>query len=53
LLCSKNVILAERLSQNAFDWLLSEIKAKFEMAVVQPGEMVGAIAAQSLGEPAT
>jgi len=32
---------------------LGEIKSKFDMARVNPGEMVGSIAAQSLGEPAT
>jgi len=53
LLCSKNVILNERLTAPALEWLLAEIKSKFEQSVVSPGEMVGAIAAQSLGEPAT
>ena len=53
MLCSKNVLLNERLSQPAFEWLIAEIKTKFEQAVVSSGEMVGAIAAQSLGEPAT
>ena len=53
LLCSKNVILNERLTVPALEWLLAEIKSKFESSVISPGEMVGAIAAQSLGEPAT
>lgn len=53
LLCSKNVILNERLTVPALEWLLAEIKSKFESSIVQPGEMIGAIAAQSLGEPAT
>lgn len=30
-----------------------EIETRFKAAVAQPGEMVGALAAQSLGEPAT
>lgn len=47
------MILNERLNKLAFDWLLAEIKSKYEQAVVSAGEMVGAIAAQSLGEPAT
>uniref|UniRef100_A0A8C3N8R1 DNA-directed RNA polymerase subunit n=1 Tax=Geospiza parvula TaxID=87175 RepID=A0A8C3N8R1_GEOPR len=38
-------------SGGAFDWLLGEIESKFNQA--HPGEMVGALAAQSLGEPAT
>lgn len=53
LLSSKNVILHERLSEAALTWILAEIKSKFESAVVQPGEAVGPLAAQSLGEPAT
>jgi len=30
MLCAKNVIMKERLSAPAFDWLLEEIKSKFE-----------------------
>ena len=36
----------------AFDWLLGEIQDRFLQHRVQPGEMVGALAAQSIGEPA-
>ncbi len=53
LLCSKNVILSERLNQRAFDWVIGEIKSRFEQSIVNPGEMIGPIAAQSIGEPAT
>jgi DNA-directed RNA polymerase II subunit RPB1 len=42
-----------RLSSEAFEWLIGEIEHRFHQAQVQPGEMVGALAAQSLGEPAT
>ena len=42
-----------KLSEEAFDWLLGEIETKFQQAQAFPGEMVGAMAAQSLGEPAT
>ena len=42
-----------KLNLEAFEWVLGEIEAKFQQAQVQPGEMVGALAAQSLGEPAT
>ncbi|XP_052784228.1 DNA-directed RNA polymerase II subunit RPB1-like [Mya arenaria] len=51
--CSKRVIEEFRLSNEAFDWLIGEIETKFQHAQVHPGEMVGALAAQSLGEPAT
>ncbi|KAI2810971.1 DNA-directed RNA polymerase II subunit RPB1 [Blomia tropicalis] len=52
-LCTKKITEEERLSSEAFDWLLGEIDSKFHQSQVQPGEMVGALAAQSLGEPAT
>jgi DNA-directed RNA polymerase II subunit RPB1 len=41
------------LSSAAFDWLLGEVETRFGAALVAPGEMVGTIAAQSIGEPAT
>jgi len=53
ILNSKNVILNEKLSSSSFDYILGEIKSKFEQSMVHPGEMIGSIAAQSLGEPAT
>ncbi|XP_003740810.1 DNA-directed RNA polymerase II subunit RPB1 [Galendromus occidentalis] len=52
-LCSRRVGQEFRLSTEAFDWLLGEIEARFHQSQGQPGEMVGALAAQSLGEPAT
>ncbi|KAI0233692.1 DNA-directed RNA polymerase II subunit RPB1 [Lamellibrachia satsuma] len=52
-LCTKRVIEEYRLSTEAFEWLLGEIEARFQQAQEVPGEMVGALAAQSLGEPAT
>ena len=52
-LCTKKVTEQDRLSSEAFDWLIGEIETRFQQSQVQPGEMVGALAAQSLGEPAT
>ncbi|VFV46792.1 dna-directed rna polymerase ii subunit rpb1 [Lynx pardinus] len=52
-LCSRRMAEEFRLSGEAFDWLLGEIESKFNQAIAHPGEMVGALAAQSLGEPAT
>lgn len=52
-LCSKRVAEEFRLTSEAFEWLVGEIDTRFQQAQVQPGEMVGALAAQSLGEPAT
>lgn len=40
-------------STDAFDFLVQDINRKFQEAYVNPGEMVGAIAAQSIGEPST
>ncbi|OAF66258.1 hypothetical protein A3Q56_06013 [Intoshia linei] len=47
------VINEYKLSIEAFEWIVGEIKSRFQQALVQPCEMVGALAAQSLGEPAT
>ena len=52
-LCTKMISETHKLSEEAFDWLLGEIETRFQQAQVAPGEMVGALAAQSLGEPAT
>ncbi|XP_032684491.1 DNA-directed RNA polymerase II subunit RPB1 [Odontomachus brunneus] len=52
-LCTKCVSEEFRLSGEAFEWLIGEIETRFQQAQVSPGEMVGALAAQSLGEPAT
>ncbi|KAG8036703.1 hypothetical protein G9C98_004025 [Cotesia typhae] len=52
-LCTKCVSEEFRLSSEAFEWLIGEIETRFQQAQVCPGEMVGALAAQSLGEPAT
>jgi len=52
-LASKKVILVHRLSSDAFNWLLGQIETLFHRAKGHPGEMVGAIAAQSISEPTT
>ncbi|KAJ8310654.1 hypothetical protein KUTeg_012519 [Tegillarca granosa] len=52
-LCAKRVTEEFRLSSEAFEWLLGEIETRFQQSHAHPGEMVGALAAQSLGEPAT
>ncbi|ETN67346.1 DNA-directed RNA polymerase II largest subunit [Anopheles darlingi] len=52
-LCTKYVAEEFRLNNEAFEWLIGEIETRFQQAQVNPGEMVGALAAQSLGEPAT
>lgn len=52
-LASKRVVNEYKLNAKAFDWLLGEIESRFVHSIVQPGEMVGAISAQSIGEPTT
>ncbi|CAD6501492.1 BgTH12-01744 [Blumeria graminis f. sp. triticale] len=52
-LAFKRVALQMRLNKLAFDHILGEIRDRFTRALVNPGEMVGVLAAQSIGEPAT
>ncbi|KAI7903385.1 DNA-directed RNA polymerase II subunit RPB1 [Cokeromyces recurvatus] len=49
----KRVVEEFHLTSQAFEWILGEIESRFLTSVVAPGEMVGTIAAQSIGEPAT
>lgn len=41
------------LDEAAFDWLIEMVEKSFKSAVVPPGEMVGIITAQSIGEDTT
>eukprot|EP01062_Namystynia_karyoxenos_P014236 TRINITY_DN15122_c0_g1_i2.p1 TRINITY_DN15122_c0_g1~~TRINITY_DN15122_c0_g1_i2.p1 ORF type:complete len:278 (+),score=121.72 TRINITY_DN15122_c0_g1_i2:348-1181(+) len=50
---SKRCIWEYRLNQKAWQWVLGELRQRYLTALVAPGEMVGVIAAQSMGEPAT
>lgn len=53
MLACKKIIKEHRLNQKAFMWLLGEIDNRFMHSRCAPGEMIGAVAAQSIGEPAT
>ena len=53
MLASKKLVVSEMLTKDAYDWLLEEIYSRFKRAIIHPGEMVGVLAAQSIGEPAT
>jgi DNA-directed RNA polymerase II subunit RPB1 len=57
LICSKlstKIVIAENhLTQEAFDWVINKIYKNFQLSIIHPGESVGSIAAQSLGEPCT
>ena len=50
---SKRVLREFRLSREAFDWILSEVETKFMQTLAYPGEVIGTLAAQSIGQPAT
>eukprot|EP00529_Nitzschia_sp_RCC80_P002549 CAMPEP_0113469714 /NCGR_PEP_ID=MMETSP0014_2-20120614/16047_1 /TAXON_ID=2857 /ORGANISM="Nitzschia sp." /LENGTH=1732 /DNA_ID=CAMNT_0000362211 /DNA_START=924 /DNA_END=6122 /DNA_ORIENTATION=+ /assembly_acc=CAM_ASM_000159 len=53
MLASKRVLKEFRLSEDSLMWVLGEVEARFHKAKVNAGEMVGVLAAQSIGEPAT
>lgn len=52
-LSPKQLLIKHRISKEGFDHLLQNIHIAFQKSFVQAGEMVGTIAAQSIGEPAT
>ena len=49
----KPVIYEHRLTAEAFEYILDNIKRKFTFAVAPPGYAAGPVAAQSIGEPIT
>ncbi|KAL5713952.1 DNA-directed RNA polymerase [Ranunculus cassubicifolius] len=50
---SKRVLKEYRLTREAFEWVIGEIDTRFLQSLVASGEMIGCVAAQSIGEPAT
>ncbi|KAL2896712.1 DNA-directed RNA polymerase II subunit 1 [Bienertia sinuspersici] len=52
-LASKRVLREFKLNRGAFEWVIGEIESQFLQSLVSPGEMIGIVAAQSIGEPAT
>lgn len=50
---SKQVVTKLKLNKLALEVVLKEVYKYFLRAIVNPGEMVGIIASQSIGEPAT
>ena len=50
-LSMKNLIIKHRINKDAFKEICSNIKKRFYKSLACPGEMVGSIAAQSIGEP--
>ncbi|KAI8873392.1 Rpo21 protein [Ramicandelaber brevisporus] len=53
LLATRRVLEEFRLNKQAFAWLIGEIATRYNQSIVSPGEMVGCLAAQSIGEPTT
>ena len=52
-LSPKDLLMNKRFNQKALEILLATIVLDYKRAIVAPGEMVGMIAAQSIGEPTT
>ncbi|TKX19276.1 DNA-directed RNA polymerase II subunit rpb1 [Elsinoe australis] len=52
-LAFKRLVQEYSLNKLAFDNVVGDISNRFARALVSPGEMVGVLAAQSIGEPAT
>ena len=52
-LSPKHLIMKHHLNKTAFDYIVFSIKTKYFESIIPIGELVGTIAAQSIGEPAT
>ena len=52
-LSPRELLLAKHFTKAAIVMLLEQIVLQYKRALIQPGEMVGIIAAQSIGEPTT
>ena len=52
-LSPKQIIVRHQFTKIAFEQIVQQIKMRFYDSIVNPSEMVGVVAAQSLGEPAT
>ena len=52
-LTPKQLLVIKRFNKKALTYLLDTIVKQYKQAIVNPGEMVGIIAAQSIGEPTT
>lgn len=52
-LSPRTLVLEKRITKEQLRMIMLKIKISFEKSLAHPGEMVGVIAAQSIGEPAT
>lgn len=49
----KDLLMVKRFNKKALTYLIEQVIYSYKKAIVAPGEMVGMIAAQSIGEPTT
>jgi DNA-directed RNA polymerase beta' subunit len=49
----KKLIFKHKYTKDAFDYMVEHFKQKYLEALVNPSDMVGVVAAQSIGEPST
>lgn len=52
-LSPKQVIVKHRFTKDVFDHMIQQVRHRFFDAIAHPSEMVGVVAAQSIGEPCT
>ena len=52
-LSPKDLLIVRHFNRNALEFLMENITLQYKKSIVSPGEMVGIIAAQSIGEPTT
>ena len=52
-LSPKKIITEHHFTKDIFDWIVLQITQYFNEAIAQPGEMVGIVAAQTIGEMGT
>lgn len=52
-LCPKKIILEYHFNKETFDWIVSQIYQYYNEAISPAGEMVGIVAAQTIGEMGT
>jgi DNA-directed RNA polymerase subunit A" len=49
----ENALLDAKIDANEFNEIVEEVRRRYEYSLVEPGEAVGIVAAQSMGEPST
>src|SRR6056300_1893908 len=49
----KKLIFKNHFTKEVFDWVVQQIYEYFKQGIAQPGEMVGIVAAQTIGELGT